>query len=84
MKKTFEEPLMSVTCIRNASWIVAWDAGEQAHVYLRDGDVAFEDDRVTHVGGAYQGAVDTEIDGAGMLVMPGLINAHTHPYCMPF
>ncbi len=84
MKKTFEEPLMSVTCIRNASWIVAWDAGEQAHVYLRDGDVAFEDDRVTHVGGAYQGAVDTEIDGAGMLVMPGLINAHTHPYGMPF
>ena len=75
---------MSTTCIRNAAWIVSWDLSEQQHVYLRDGDVAFDDDRVIHVGGHYTGAVDQQLDGVGMMVMPGLINAHNHPSGMPF
>jgi len=75
---------MSVTCIRNAAWIIGWDAAEGRHVYLRNGDVAFDTDRLTHVGGYYAGPVDVERDGAGMLVMPGLINAHNHPSGMPF
>ena len=75
---------MAVTCIRNASWIIGWDDSDRCHVYLRDGDVAFTDDRITHVGGSYQGPVEHEVDGAGMMVMPGLINAHNHPAGMPF
>ena len=68
---------MPVTVIRNAAWIVAHEAG--AHTYLKDGDVAFEDDKVIHVGGTYQGAVDIEIDGRDRLVSPGLVNIHSHP-----
>ena len=75
---------MSVTCIRNAAWIIGWDAAEGRHVYMRNGDVAFDIDRLTHVGGHYAGPADVERDGAGMLVMPGLINAHNHPSGMPF
>ena len=70
---------MPVTLIKNAAWIVAWDAGAGSHAYLRDGDVAWEDGRLIHVGGAYAGPAETEIDGAGRLVSPGFVNIHSHP-----
>ena len=34
---------------------------------------------IVHVGGHYSGAVDHEVDGANLMVMPGLINIHCHP-----
>lgn len=70
---------MPITLIRNASWIVAYDAAAGGHVYLRDGDVAFEDNRLIHVGGAFAGEADHVIDGSGRMVMPGLVNIHSHP-----
>lgn len=72
-----------VTCIRNADWIIGWDAEAQAHVYLRGGDVAWRGDRIVQVGGHYAGPVDTDIPGAHRLVMPGLINIHCHPTQTP-
>ena len=68
---------MPVTVIRNAAWIVAHEAG--AHTYLKDGDVAFEGDKIIHVGGPYDGVADVEIDGRDRLVSPGLVNIHSHP-----
>ena len=70
---------MPVTVIRNAAWIVAYDAETGGHSYLRDGDVAFDGDRIVHVGGTYDGPAGTEIDGRGSLVSPGLVNIHSHP-----
>lgn len=70
---------MPVTVIRNAAWIVAWDAETGGHRYLRDGDVAFDGDRIIHVGGTYTGVADTEINGRDRLVSPGLVNIHSHP-----
>lgn len=71
------------TVVRNADWIVAWDgaAGADAgrHCYRRNGDVAFTDDAVVQVGGSFEGHADREIDGAGLMVMPGLVNVHSHP-----
>jgi len=67
------------TCIRNADWVVAWDEASAAHRYLRGADVAFGGDRLLQVGGRYAGPVDDEIDGAGRMVMPGLIDLHCHP-----
>ena len=70
------------TVIRNADWIVAFDRASKSHVYT-SGDVAFEGDRLLHVGGAYAGAAEREIDGRGFLVMPGLVNIHSHPASEP-
>jgi len=73
----------SVTCIRSADWVIGWDPAGGRHAYIRDGDVAWEGDRIIQVGGHYDGRVDQEIDGAGRLVMPGLINIHCHPTQTP-
>ncbi|WP_342362089.1 amidohydrolase family protein [Terrarubrum flagellatum] len=74
---------MSVTVIRNADWIIAYDAGAKGHVYLRHGDVAYDGDRIIHVGGAYQGDAASMIDGRGAMIMPGLVNIHSHPSSEP-
>ncbi len=70
---------MPVTVIRNADWIVAFDEASGGHVYLRGGDVAFDGNKLIHVGGTYDGPAKTTIDGAGRMVMPGLVNIHSHP-----
>jgi 5-methylthioadenosine/S-adenosylhomocysteine deaminase len=72
-----------VTCIRAASWIIAWDASRGRHVYLRDGDVAWAEDRLVQVGGHYAGPVTRELSGRDRLVMPGLIDIHCHPTQSP-
>ncbi|WP_173089201.1 amidohydrolase family protein [Devosia sp. 1635] len=71
------------TCIRNAAWIIAWSESAGAHVYLRNGDVAWRGDRFVQVGGRFDGPVDTEFDGRSRLVMPGLIDIHCHPTQTP-
>ena len=58
-------------------WVVAY--GDAGHEVYEKGAVVFEDDRVVHAGGSYQGQVDTRIDARGMLVSPGFINTHIHP-----
>jgi len=67
---------MTTTVIRNIDWLVAWDGSR--HVYLREADLAFENGAVTFTGKGYEGPADQEVDGRGRLVMPGLVNIHTH------
>jgi 5-methylthioadenosine/S-adenosylhomocysteine deaminase len=71
---------MATTVIRNADWIVAFEGS--GHRYTT-GDVAFSGDTLIHVGGAFAGPADREIDGRGVLVMPGLVNIHSHPASEP-
>ena len=72
------------TVIRNARWIVAWNAAAGRHEYLRDGDVVLEDDRIAHLGGLWEGRAGREIDGRDLAVLPGLVNLHAHPALEPF
>ncbi|HYB44065.1 MAG TPA: N-ethylammeline chlorohydrolase, partial [Candidatus Methylomirabilis sp.] len=65
--------------IKNADWVVAWDAPGQRHAYLERGDVVFAGDRLTFVGRSYPGPADETVDGRGLMVMPGLIDVHSHP-----
>ncbi len=67
------------TWIKNADWVVAWDDGTQSHGYLTDGDVVFEGDKISFVGRGYAGEAGEVIDGRGLMVMPGLIDIHSHP-----
>lgn len=71
--------MSETTVIRGIDWLVAWDRAEARHVYLRDADLAFSGGAVTFVGKGYDGPAGTEIDGSGRMVMPGLINVHSHP-----
>src|SRR3984957_20953430 len=72
------------TCIRNAAWIIAWDATAGSHVYLRDADLAFSGNTIEHVGRSYQGVADTQIDGRTLMLIPGLVDIHSHPSTEPF
>ena len=67
------------TVVRNIDWLVAWDVESAEHVYLCSADLAFEDGVVTAIGRHLGPTFDTEIDGSGRLVFPGLVNIHTHP-----
>ncbi len=75
---------MNTTCIRNAAWIVAWDASAGCHAYLRDADVVFTGDTIDFVGRHWAGVADTEVDGRERLVIPGLVDIHSHPSTEPF
>jgi 5-methylthioadenosine/S-adenosylhomocysteine deaminase len=45
---------------------------------LKDHSIGIEDGRIVEIGKKIGGASDLVIDGCGGLVMPGLVNAHTH------
>jgi cytosine/adenosine deaminase-related metal-dependent hydrolase len=72
------------TWIKCTDWVIAWDkvAGRQS--YLQNGDVVFAGSEITFVGRNYGGEADEIIDGRGLLVMPGLIDLHSHPSTEPF
>lgn len=74
---------MPTTVIRHAELAVAWDSGARQHVYLPDADIAFEDGRLSFVGRGYDGPADATISGTGLMVMPGLVNIHSHPSSEP-
>ncbi len=62
------------TLIRGAV-VVTCDAD---HTVLSQGDVVIEDAHLVYVGSAYEGEYDHLVPAQGKLLMPGLINAHTH------
>lgn len=66
--------------IRSASWVAAWDAERQDHVYLQDADVVFTGDSIDFVGEGWSGEADETVEGRGLFVMPGLIDIHAHPH----
>ena len=73
----------TVRLLQAACRVVAWDAARGGHAYLADADVAFAGGRIEFVGHGYEGPVARRIDGRGLMVMPGLVNAHTHPASEP-
>ncbi len=65
---------MSTLRIRNATIVTQDDARR-----ILQGDVFVEDGRITHVGAiAGRKEADRTIDGTGQVVLPGLVNLHTH------
>jgi cytosine/adenosine deaminase-related metal-dependent hydrolase len=72
------------TVIKDADWIIAWDKTTRCQSYLQNADLVFSGNSITFVGRNYRGEADATIDGRGLLVMPGLIDIHSHPSSEPF
>jgi 5-methylthioadenosine/S-adenosylhomocysteine deaminase len=85
VKSSTANPMEAVgtTLIRGADRVVAWDAAAKTHVYLVGGDIVFSDGKLDFVGRGYEGKADTVIDGHGLMVMPGLVDIHSHPSTEP-
>jgi cytosine/adenosine deaminase-related metal-dependent hydrolase len=80
--------MTDITVIRNAAWLVAWEGaagpgGAGGHRYMKNADLAFRGETIVHLGPGYDGPAGREIDGAGLCVMPGLIDVHAHPMSEP-
>ena len=75
--------MAATTVIKNAAWVVAWDRAGKRHVYKKDADVAFSGSSIVHVGKGYAGPADKTIDGRELMVMPGLVDIHSHPTSEP-
>jgi 5-methylthioadenosine/S-adenosylhomocysteine deaminase len=72
---------MTTTVFRNAGMLIAWDG--EAHTYMPDADLAFSNGTISFTGRNYAGPADSVIDCSGRLVMPGLVNIHSHPSSEP-
>ena len=70
--------MKDTTVIRRAAWVIAWDEDMKTHTYLKDADLVFSGSRITFIGQDYSGPFDQEISGSGRMIMPGLINIHSH------
>ena len=72
------------TWIKDAGWIIAWDKAIGCQSYLRNADLVFCDNTITFIGRNYREKADNVVDGRGLLVMPGLVDIHSHPSTEPF
>ena len=71
--------------IRNASWAIVWE-GSRGHVYRTDVDVRLANGQIAEIasGGTLKaGADDSVLEGRGFLLMPGLVDIHSHPSTEP-
>ena len=75
--------MSNTTLFRNAAWLIAWDEARGSHVYRRDVDLVIRGSEIVYLGKAYPATADTEVDCADALILPGLINIHTHPSSEP-
>lgn len=69
-----------VTLIRGADCVVALDAAAGEHVYRPSTDVLFDASGILAIGPEMDDPAGGEIiDGRGFMVMPGLVDIHSHP-----
>jgi len=61
--------------VRNCSWIVTQDDSRKV---LRNCSVYVKDGRITEIGEKVSRDADRILDAQGMILLPGLINVHTH------
>lgn len=64
-----------ITFIDNGT-IVAFNGDE--HRIIENGGVIFDEEEILYVGKNYSGNFDKKVDASGKLVIPGLVNMHSH------
>jgi 5-methylthioadenosine/S-adenosylhomocysteine deaminase len=61
--------------IRDCSWVVTQDASRNV---LRNASVYVEDERIAEISKNTPRDADQVLNGQGMILLPGLVNTHTH------
>jgi 5-methylthioadenosine/S-adenosylhomocysteine deaminase len=61
--------------------IIGFDGKE--HVLIDQGEIVYEENQIIFAGESYAGKVDKTIDVRPKLIIPGLINVHTHSLTAP-
>jgi cytosine/adenosine deaminase-related metal-dependent hydrolase len=61
--------------------IIAFDG--KKHVLITGGEIVYEENQIIFVGDSYRQQVDKTIDVRPKLIIPGLINIHTHSLTAP-
>jgi Cytosine deaminase and related metal-dependent hydrolases len=56
----------------------AWIVTQNSRREIIKGDVVIDGEKIVSVGPRYNGTADVEIEASGDIVIPGLINTHTH------
>ena len=66
---------MSKRTLIACGWIVSVDPkiGD-----LKDANILIEDDKIMDIGANLDAEADEVLDASGLIVLPGLINAHLH------
>jgi 5-methylthioadenosine/S-adenosylhomocysteine deaminase len=75
--------MATTTVFRDAAWLVVWDAARAKHVYRRHVDLAMRGSKIVFIGKNCSEPADVEVDCSGRLLLPGLVNIHTHPTTEP-
>jgi len=73
----------NLICYRGVDWLVRWNEETGAHEYVRGGDFVYAGSTIVHAGPAYAGPCAEERSGESLMIMPGLLNLHTHSATMP-
>jgi len=79
------ENAISPSLIRHASWSVLWD-DDRGQTYKSDVDVRLREGEIAAVapGGTIPAEPnDVVLDGRGLMLMPGLVDIHSHPSTEP-
>src|SRR5258708_3355358 len=71
------------TRIARADVVLGFGAETNDHVYRHGIDIVFDESGILHLGAGWDGAVTREIDGRGFMIMPGLVDIHSHPSSEP-
>ena len=80
-----EKSVTRPTLIRNASWAIVWDE-QRGHAYRTDVDVRLANGQIAEIapGGTLQAVSgDGVLEARGFLLMPGLVDIHSHPSTEP-
>ena len=75
--------MTETTVLRGAAWVVGWNQAAERHEYLRDVDLVFSGNTIDSIKKGYAGPFHHELEAANRLVIPGLVNIHTHPASEP-
>jgi len=58
--------------------VLKWDEASGDPIILKDVDIVIENGKIVNIGRDVKGSFDEVLDCSNCIVIPGIVNAHTH------